>query len=230
VQEKTSLAQSENPAQPKRRGRPPKLTRAQILQAGYDLLRSQGREALTMRAVAEALGTGAMSLYTHVRDKDELLIGISGLALEKLVVDDQVSGSWQEQLAHWAYSLREQLLAHPEALELMSRQHHGSPQLLLAVRGAIRNLQGVGFELPRAAQIADGLLWTTIGFASMEIAASQGPKEESAQEQYEMALASLSDEERPEIESFLPHFTTGDMFPLFKSVVEHMIRGVAAER
>ncbi len=224
------MAQSEIPQPPKRRGRPPKLTRAQILQAGYDLLRSQGREALTMRAVAEALGTGAMSLYTHVRDKDELLIGISGLALEKLVVDDPVSGSWQEQLAHWAHSLREQMMTYPEALELMSRQHHGSPQLLLAARGAIQILHGAGFEVPRAAQIADGLLWTTIGFASMEIAARQVPKEETPQEQYEIALASLGPDERSEIESFLPYFTTGDMSPLFSSVVDQIIRGAQSER
>jgi AcrR family transcriptional regulator len=224
-----SLARSENPARPKRRGRPPKLTRAQILQAGYDLLLSQGREALTMRAVAEALGTGAMSLYTHVRDKDELLVGISGLALERLVLDDKISGTWQKQLAHWAYSLRGQLLAYPEALELMGRQHHGSPQLLLAVRGAIRILQRAGFELPRAAQVADGLLWTTIGFASLEIASRQLPKEESPQEQYKVALAALGPDEQPEIESYLPYFTTGNMLPLFKSVVEQTIRGVEGE-
>jgi hypothetical protein len=44
-----------------------------------------------------------------------------------------------------------------------------------------------------------------------------------------MALAALGPEERPEIESFLPYFTTGDMLPLFKSVVEQMIRGLEAE-
>jgi AcrR family transcriptional regulator len=224
------VAQSENSERPKRRGRPPKLTREQILQAGYELLRSQGREALTMRAVADALGTGAMSLYTHVRDKDELLIGIAELALEKLVVEEQALGTWQDRLEQWAHSLREQLLAYPEALALMGRQHHGSPQLLLATRGAIRTLEGAGFELPRAAQVADGLLWTSIGFASMEIATRQLPKDESPQEQYEIALGAITPEERPEIQSFLPYFTTGDMQPLFTSVVQQMIKGLEAER
>ncbi|MBW2714288.1 MAG: hypothetical protein JRC77_11130, partial [Deltaproteobacteria bacterium] len=80
-----------------------------------------------------------------------------------------------------------------------------------------------------ATVIADGLLWTSIGFASLEIAARQLPKEESPQEQYQMALATLAAEDRSEIESFLPHFTTGDMLPLFQSVVRQIIQGVAGE-
>jgi AcrR family transcriptional regulator len=56
----------------------PAITLDRILDAAFALIRSDGYEALTMRRLASALGTGAASLYAHVRNKadlDDLLIG-----------------------------------------------------------------------------------------------------------------------------------------------------------
>ncbi len=218
---------SQTPA--KRRGRPPKLTREQILGAAYDLVRREGRDALTMRAVAEELGTGPMSLYTHVRDKAELLEGVAAQALEQIEVDEGSGENWQARLAAWAISLRSQLLAHPEALELLGKQHHGSPQLLRAVRGAIQNLRDAGFEVGPAAQAVDGLLWVSIGFASLEIAQRQQPRQETPGEQFSVALATMSDEERSEIASYLPFFATEDLDELYASVLRRFIAGLEGE-
>ena len=49
------------------------LTRDPILEAATRVLDRDGVDALSMHAVARELGTGAASLYWHVRNKDELL-------------------------------------------------------------------------------------------------------------------------------------------------------------
>src|SRR5689334_4092199 len=49
------------------------LSRDAIADAALRIVDTEGLDALTMRAVGQALGTGAASLYAHVASKDELL-------------------------------------------------------------------------------------------------------------------------------------------------------------
>src|SRR4051794_14333618 len=62
------------PAPRSRRERPakPPLSREAIVAAALDIARTEGVEALSMRRVAQALDTGAASLYVYVADRREL--------------------------------------------------------------------------------------------------------------------------------------------------------------
>ena len=44
---------------------------------------SMGLDSLTMRALGQALGVEAMSLYNYVEDKDDILSGIVDLVLNE---------------------------------------------------------------------------------------------------------------------------------------------------
>ncbi|MFI6867359.1 TetR/AcrR family transcriptional regulator [Nocardia sp. NPDC050406] len=57
-----------------RTGRPPRLSRDQIVAAARELVAAHGVEALTMRRLATELGATPMALYRHVRDREELLL------------------------------------------------------------------------------------------------------------------------------------------------------------
>lgn len=54
-------------------GRSSGLSRRLILEAGLELVQRDGVAALTMRRLAEELGTAPMSLYRHVTDKQEVI-------------------------------------------------------------------------------------------------------------------------------------------------------------
>jgi AcrR family transcriptional regulator len=58
---------------PARTGRPPKISRADILSAAHRIIDEEGIQGLTMRRLAREVGTTPMALYHHVHDKDELL-------------------------------------------------------------------------------------------------------------------------------------------------------------
>lgn len=63
-----------NPQEPAgSRGPKPKINLAQIVAAGVELADADGLATLSMRNVAKRLGVGAMSLYTYVPGKSELL-------------------------------------------------------------------------------------------------------------------------------------------------------------
>lgn len=58
---------------PARTGRPPKISRDDIVAAATAIIDTDGVEKLTMRRLATELGCTAMALYHHVRDKEDLL-------------------------------------------------------------------------------------------------------------------------------------------------------------
>lgn len=57
-----------------RTGRPPVTSRAEILAAARRLIDREGWPKLTIRRLAAELGIGTMTLYHHVRDKEDLLL------------------------------------------------------------------------------------------------------------------------------------------------------------
>ena len=49
-----------------------KFTRAQLQAASLALVDKEGLAGLSMRTLASTLGTGPMTLYNYVKDRDEL--------------------------------------------------------------------------------------------------------------------------------------------------------------
>lgn len=68
-------------ATPKRRRR---FSREIVLDAAISVVRTGGLDALNIRAVASELGTGPMSLYNHVSDRDDMVAGIIARISDKI--------------------------------------------------------------------------------------------------------------------------------------------------
>jgi AcrR family transcriptional regulator len=52
------------------------LTRDRVLDEAWELIRAEGTDGLSMRALSQRLGVVPMALYRHVHDKDDLLDGL----------------------------------------------------------------------------------------------------------------------------------------------------------
>jgi AcrR family transcriptional regulator len=59
---------------PRPPGRPPRVSRDLIVKAARRIVDDEGVARLTMRRLADEVGTTPMALYHHVRDKDALLL------------------------------------------------------------------------------------------------------------------------------------------------------------
>ena len=97
---------------PSRRGPAATLSLAAIAGAGVAIADERGLEAVSMQAVAESLGFTKMSLYRHVRNKDELLAVMIDLAVED-VPDLNTRHSWRTRLVTFAAELTDVWARHP---------------------------------------------------------------------------------------------------------------------
>jgi AcrR family transcriptional regulator len=96
------------------------LSRESIARAGLEIVDRRGLDALSLRAVAEALGVGTMTLYAHTPDRQALDRDIVGLLLDEVDVHEIVGESWDDSLRRVARSLREMTLRHPRAFTLVA--------------------------------------------------------------------------------------------------------------
>ena len=114
----------ERGAQPPRRDRG--LSRAEIVSTAIAVADAEGPDAISMRRIARELGAGAMSLYWHVRSKEELL----DLMLESIEAEIEVpepSGDWRADLGAFAHRTRAAMSRHRWAMEFIGSRPPSGP-------------------------------------------------------------------------------------------------------
>jgi DNA-binding transcriptional regulator YhcF (GntR family) len=90
------------------------LSRERIVTAATDVADQEGLGSLSMRRIAIELDVATMSLYRHVRDKDELLTAMVDAAFAEWQVPPPRAGdSWQDALAKAAVELWQIFRRHP---------------------------------------------------------------------------------------------------------------------
>jgi AcrR family transcriptional regulator len=74
-----------------RRAERREATRREILDAAWEIARSEGIAALTLRAVAERIGMRSPSLYSHFESKNAIYDGMFGQAWQQLLALQQAT-------------------------------------------------------------------------------------------------------------------------------------------
>lgn len=111
------------------------LNRQRVLEAALAYADRHGLEALSMHKLGVELGVKAMSLYNHVKDKDDVLDGLVELLWTEVAADTSTSTDWRSAMRHLAMSLRAVVHRHPHVAPLiMSRQLMPEPALLVCER------------------------------------------------------------------------------------------------
>lgn len=102
----------------------PPLTRERIVAVAVQVADRDGIAALSMRGLAEVLDAGTMSLYNHVRNKDELLdVMVEHVAAE--IDPPPRDGEWKAGARELAVSMRRVLRRHPWAVDEWSTRVPG---------------------------------------------------------------------------------------------------------
>lgn len=144
------------------------LTRERVLKAAISVADRDGIESLTMRTLGQKLGVEAMSLYNHVRNKEDLLDGMIDAVFSE--IDLPASGvDWRTGMRTRAISAHQVLLEHPWAIGLMESRSTPGPANLRHHDSVLGTLRRAGFSIGMAAHaysVLDGYIY---GFTLTEL-------------------------------------------------------------
>lgn len=145
------------------------LSRERVLEAALALIDAEGLDALTMRRLGKELGVEAMSLYHHVRDKDDVVNGVNLLVLSRL--DTNTDGlDWPDALVAVAERLYAAYLPRPSLARALAWTVPTSPDVVATMDRVLARLAESG--LPPAVQVSAfrGVISCCVGFVLVHTA------------------------------------------------------------
>src|SRR5437588_2859280 len=144
------------------------LSRDRVLRAAVDLADQEGINALSMRKLGQEVGVEAMSLYNHVRNKEELLNGMVDIVFSEIDLP-AADAEWSAAMRQRAISARQALKRHPWAIGLMESRAQPGPATLRHHDSVFRNLRTAGFSVELAAHAYSVLDSYIYGFTLNEL-------------------------------------------------------------
>jgi TetR/AcrR family tetracycline transcriptional repressor len=152
------------------RGRAPwgSISREKVIDAAAKAMHDGGYEQMTIRSLASDLGVGPMSLYRHVRDKDDLLDEVTDRLLAKTWRPRVRRSNWENWIADAAERLRSLLVSQPAALHVYLSHPVVSPAAIARMEAMLVVLRNAGFDETSARRAYGAIHTYTIGFAALQ--------------------------------------------------------------
>jgi AcrR family transcriptional regulator len=164
----------------RRRGPRPRHSREDVVRAAVAIADSDGLDAVTFRAVAARLGTGVMSLYNYVPDKQALVYDMVELVSAEVALPEP-TGDWRADMHLVAGRQRDLAHRHPWMVAAVSHLQPLGPATLAFLEFALGALEPTGLSArDRLETIAmiNGFVLYSVG---AELAGSPDPEEQVEQ-------------------------------------------------
>jgi AcrR family transcriptional regulator len=125
------------------------LTRERVMAAAIELADRDGIESISMRKLAHELGVEAMSLYTHVHNKNDLLDGMADAVISQIPISAE-GGDWKTSLRQLVLAARSVVLRHPWVPRTVEAWTAPGPAMLRYANAVIGILREGGFSIAQA--------------------------------------------------------------------------------
>jgi AcrR family transcriptional regulator len=229
------------PLAPRRGGRgttipqrsPRTLSRDAIVDAALRVLDSEGLAALTMRRVADELGTGPSSLYAHVADKDAMVEAVLDRVIGEVEVPEVIDPQrWEEQLKDIARSARATMGRHRDIARASLGTIPTGENSLPVGNAMVGILLASGVSRRVAALSVDILALYFTAMALEESLEDYDLNDEAAATAFNVELqqffAGLPADRFPYLVDMAGPLTTGDRDERFEFGLDMLVRGIAS--
>lgn len=123
----------------------PKLSRQKIIDEAIKIADKEGLSELSMRKLAEKLDVEAMSLYHHIKNKDELIAEMVDSVVPS-IEPIEVCDDWKDAMRKRADIMRATLIKHPWAAHQFVAGFNIGPNMFKYVDTTIGYLLHAGFS------------------------------------------------------------------------------------
>jgi TetR/AcrR family tetracycline transcriptional repressor len=144
------------------------LTPDRIISEAIALMQEQGLDAVSLRRLAARLGVQAMSIYWHIRNKDELL----GLMSQKIFADAMTSlpdcRTWQEWGRGYGLGLWAMYRDVRDAARLTFSLNHSEEDFRRFAQGIADHLARLGLDANQSILLHSSIQSLVIGWAGFD--------------------------------------------------------------
>jgi AcrR family transcriptional regulator len=188
-----------------RSGAKGELSRPAIVDRALDIADAEGRDAITIRRLAQEFGVTPMALYWHVANKDELLDAMGDRFFETVpddVIEQVPNLPWPDYLGQMVQALVATLRVHPASA------HLAAPRLLQCERGrliaerTLARLRTEGFSVEQATDIGRTAMQTAVTLVTEQAGAEPGvpaAQRDAVREAKRQAIEALPADEFPNL-------------------------------
>lgn len=148
------------------------ICRDDIVYAAVRIVAAGGYQQMSIRTLAADLGVAPMSLYRHIRDKDDLLDEVVDRLLAQVWPPAAGADDWQVWVIEAAANLRRFLVSQPAALHVYLRHPVVSPAAIERMDAVMNVLRRTGLDEATARSAYGAVQTYTIGFAALEASRS----------------------------------------------------------
>ncbi|MER7769209.1 TetR/AcrR family transcriptional regulator [Kitasatospora sp. NPDC096140] len=155
---------TQQPAAPRKAtGRPPRISREEVVGAARRIVTEEGVGKLTMRRLAAEVGSTPMALYHHVRDKEELLVLLLDDHAARTLTPTGLPAEPRERVVTAAAAIHRALAACPWIVEVLTADDLMSTHALWFVEQIVDGLVDCGLPPERAVQGYRAIWYYTAG-------------------------------------------------------------------
>jgi AcrR family transcriptional regulator len=217
------------------RDRPAKapLSEDAVVDAALAILKSEGLQAVTMRRVAAALDTGAMSLYVYVSGREGLLQAMLDRVTSTIQLEAPDPSRWRAQLHSLLARMRQALIAHPGIAAMTLVDPPTTEAVLLLTENLLGILLAGGLDPQDAAWACDILVSLVTAAASEDDVrhppgrSDDGDHHERVDKLYR-TFAGLPSDRFPLLAAHAAQMVAGDGDERFRFAIDVVIDGVLA--
>ncbi|MEM6106215.1 TetR/AcrR family transcriptional regulator C-terminal domain-containing protein [Mycobacterium sp. 050272] len=205
-----------------------RFTLAEVRAQAISIVDKDGLAALSMRSLAAALGTGPMTLYNYVKDREEL----EGLVAEAVLADIRLprpSGDWRCDVKAIATAFWRGVRQHPNAAPLVLTRRTVSAAGYLPAERLIEALRRAGLSDLDLLAAFRGVLSLVMGAAQVELA---GPLTGANRDQSNASIAKrigdLAGTEHPHLAALSETSQRSTMADDFDRALDMLLAGIQA--
>ncbi|WP_131742756.1 TetR/AcrR family transcriptional regulator [Actinomadura roseirufa] len=186
------------PTEP-RRGRPPRISLAEIVDTARRIVDAEGVSRLTMRRLATEVGSTPMALYHHVRDKEELLLLLLDDYAARTLRRPDLPADPGERVVALAVAIREALRDCPWIVEVLTADDLMAESALWFAENIVDALVAGGLTPARAVHGYRAVWYYTAGEILVRAAAARRRARDDRPTYRERVFAGLDAAELPRL-------------------------------
>ncbi|MFJ8925434.1 TetR/AcrR family transcriptional regulator [Streptomyces sp. NPDC102364] len=190
----------QQPSTPRKtRGRPPRISREEIIGTARRIVTEEGVHKLTMRRLAAEIGSTPMALYHHVRDKEELLVLLLDDYAARALSRPELPAGPRERVVVAAAAIHEALAACPWIVEVLTADDLMSTSALWFVEQIVDGLVECGLSLDQAVHGYRAIWYYTAGEIVVRTTAARRRADGDRTTYREQVFADLDPSELPRL-------------------------------